>query len=178
MELSSATTLNLLEKSSASPRTILKISQVDTQTAVFVFHHPNLPILAFWDFLAFFHLQGIPCFLERFPLLSQEFRGSEERKMLAFLVVLRGLRFGSRHRTPKHQFFWFFWVNTADFGFSCLGTKYFLRCSSQKVGSQHEVCTVKEKTKSSLISKEKVTTPPPVYGQNGAPLSFFLCFAC
>ena len=48
-------------------------------------HDPDLPFLAFLDFLAFFSFQGIPCFFARFPLLSQGFQAfGNDKKSLFF----------------------------------------------------------------------------------------------
>ena len=41
----------------------------------------------FWGFPCCFHLQQIPCFLSVFLLFPRNFRDSEERKILVFLVV-------------------------------------------------------------------------------------------
>ena len=46
---------------------------------------PDPPILAFFDFLAFFCYPIFLAFLCVFPLFSKDFRGSAKRKTLAFL---------------------------------------------------------------------------------------------
>ena len=46
---------------------------------------PDLPFLAFFDFLAFFVAKNFLAFLSVFPFFPRDFKGSEERKILAFL---------------------------------------------------------------------------------------------
>ena len=47
--------------------------------------YPDLPFLAFFDFLAFFVAKNFLAFLSVFPFFPRDFKGSEERKILAFL---------------------------------------------------------------------------------------------
>ena len=61
-----------------------------------------LIFLAFLEFLAFFlpkEIEGIPCFFQRFLLLSQGFQGSlGDKQFLAFLVVFLAVFQKSKER--------------------------------------------------------------------------------
>ena len=50
----------------------------------FLVHFPDPPILAFFDFIFF---SDFPCFFDRFPFLSMDFRGSAKRITLVFWGV-------------------------------------------------------------------------------------------
>ena len=45
---------------------------------------PDLPFLAFWDFLVFFVARNVLAFLSVFPFFPRDFRDSEERKNPCF----------------------------------------------------------------------------------------------
>ena len=65
--------------------------------------NPDLPFLAFLDFLAFFVARNFLAFLSVFPFFPRDFRGSAQRKILAFWVVFLAFFQQSKERKIREM---------------------------------------------------------------------------
>ena len=83
----------------------LELTELTKQTDILGgFKNPDLPFLAFLEFLAFFLSQEFLAFFSVFPFFPRDFGGSPRIKILAFLVVFLAVFQKSKERKIREGF--------------------------------------------------------------------------